>query len=152
VATRAPSAIAGAVGAVVALPYTVLAVRYGLGTLDDPGAGFYPVVVGALLLLACIGTAVEAIARRPDTAVAWPSGIARVRMLALVAASVGYVVLLPYAGHPVAGTLVTLAALQVMGLRGWPLKLALALAVGLGSHYLFAVVLGVPLPRGAWSG
>jgi hypothetical protein len=93
---------------------------------------------------------VEVVVAPSGDAVAWPVGAARGRMIALVAASLGYVLLLPYIGHPLAGTVVTLVALELMGQRGWPLKIALALAVGLGSHYLFAVVLGVPLPRGIW--
>jgi hypothetical protein len=71
-------------------------------------------------------------------------------VLAVLAASLGYVLLLPRLGHPVAATLVTLAVLQMMRLHGWALKLAVALALGFGSHYVFAVVLGVPLPTGLW--
>lgn len=139
-----------ALGAVLAVLYLLEALRYGRGTLDDPGPGLYPLVVGALLLLGSIGAAVEVVVAPSGDAVAWPVGAARGRMIALVAASLGYVLLLPYIGHPLAGTVVTLVALELMGQRGWPLKIGLALAVGLGSHYLFAVVLGVPLPRGIW--
>jgi hypothetical protein len=49
-----------------------------------------------------------------------------------------------------AGTLVTLAVLQIMRLQGWALKLGFSLAIGLGSYYLFSVLLGVPLPTGIW--
>jgi len=80
----------------------------------------------------------------------WPRGSDALRVLAVLATSLGYVVLLPYVGHPVAATLVTLAVLQVMHVRGWVLKVGLSLGLGLGSYYLFAVVLGVPLPAGIW--
>jgi hypothetical protein len=68
----------------------------------------------------------------------------------LLAPTAGYVVALPYLGHPVAGTLLTLAVLHTMGTRRWVVKIAGALAIGVGSHYVFAKLLGVPLPTGIW--
>jgi hypothetical protein len=37
-----------------------------------------------------------------------------------------------------------------MGTRRWVVKIAGALAIGVGSHYVFAKLLGVPLPTGIW--
>jgi hypothetical protein len=48
------------------------------------------------------------------------------------------------------GTLVSLVVLRVMGLSRWPLCIGLAIAVGLGSYYLFGKILDVPLPVGIW--
>lgn len=141
-----------AAGVLLALLYVAEGLRHPRGTLAEPGPGLYPLLVGTLLLLGSLGTGLEVLVRRPHGEVGWPEAAARWRMLALLAASLGYVVLLPYLGHPLAGTLVTLVVLEVMGLRRWPLKVGLALAVGLGSHYLFTVVLGVPLPAGIWFG
>lgn len=139
-------------GLVLALVYLAEALRYARGTLAEPGPGLYPLLVGTLLVLGSLGIGLEAVVQRAHDGVGWPEGPARWRMLALLAASLGYVILLPYLGHPLAGALVTLVVLHVMGLRRWPLKVGLALVVGLGSHYLFTVVLGVPLPVGIWSG
>ena len=58
--------------------------------------------------------------------------------------------MLPVLGQPVCGTLLTLVVLQVMALHGWIFKIGVSLVVGLGSFYLFSVVLGVPLPAGRW--
>jgi len=142
-------------GGLLALLYLAKALTYGRGTLDDPGPGLYPIAVGLLFLIGAIGTAIEAsldAGRGADDTVAWPTGAASWRMVALIAVSLAYVFLLPWAGHPVAAALVTLVALEVMGLQGWPLKIVLAAVAGIGSHWLFAVVLGVPLPRGIWFG
>lgn len=146
---RAGALAVALLGAVLALVYMAGARRLGLGVLDEPGPGLYPLLVGVLLVIGAAGTAVEALAHPPGPA-GWPEGAAGRRVLVLVAAVLGYAIAMPYAGHPLAGAIVTLVALEVMGLTGWPLKLGLAAAAGLASHYLFAVVLGVPLPRGAW--
>lgn len=142
-------------GGLLALLYLAQGLTYGRGTRDDPGPGLYPLAVGALFLIGAVGTAIEAwLGRRGrrDERIEWPEGAARWRMVALVAVSLAYVFLLPWAGHPLAAGLVVLVALEVMGLRGWTLKVLLAGVAGIGSHWLFAVLLGVPLPRGIWFG
>lgn len=165
---RSGALTVAALGGLIALLYLAKALTYDRGNLDDPGPGLYPLAVGVLWLIGAIGTALEASlgawrGRRgapgdpvrtssAEDAVAWPTGAARWRMVALIAVSLAYVFLLPWAGHPVAAAVVTLVALEVMGLDGWPLKLGLAAVAGIGSHWLFAVVLGVPLPRGIWFG
>jgi hypothetical protein len=140
-----------AVIAVAALGYLVEARRYPWGTESQPGAGVYPTLVGALVLVSALGLGIESALRPPGRVVEWPSGPARRRVLAILLPTVGYVLLLPWLGHPLAATLLLLAVLNVMGMRKhWALKLAVAAAIGLASYYVFGVLLGVPLPRGAW--
>jgi putative tricarboxylic transport membrane protein len=142
---------AGAGGAVLALAYLIEAHRYSWGTPAQPGPGLYPTLVGMLVLVSAAAVALEAWRRRPEPDPDWPVGPRRLRVIALLAATAGYVFLLPYLGHPVAGTLLTLAVLHTMGMRRWPAKIGVALAIGIGSHYIFARLLGVPLPTGIWS-
>lgn len=132
------------------LIYLAEARRYPWGTGDQPGPAVYPVLVGLLLLGSSFGMGVEAALRAPVGGLAWPEAAGRWRVVAIVAATLGYIFLLPYLGHPLAGTLATLVVLHVMGTRRWRAKIGLALAAGFGSHYLFAGLLGVPLPVGAW--
>jgi putative tricarboxylic transport membrane protein len=134
----------------LALAYLIEAHRYSWGTTAQPGPGLYPTLVGLLLLASAGAVAREAWQRRPEPDADWPVGPARLRVIALLAPTAGYVVALPYLGHPVAGTLLTLAVLHTMGTRRWVVKIAGALAIGVGSHYVFAKLLGVPLPTGIW--
>ncbi len=136
------------VATLVGLLYTAEALRYARGTAAQPGPGVYPLLVGALWLAGSVSTGLEAMLMDPGVRVEWPVGTARWRIVAIMAAVLGYAGLLPYLGHPVAATLVALVVLQVMGARDWRLKLGQALLLGLGSYYLFALVLGVPLPLG----
>ncbi len=137
-----------AVGVVIAILYIIEASRYRIGTSAQPGPGFYPLIVGALLTLGFVGTGIEAATSRSQEEVDWPTGAAQWRVLSIAAASIGYVVLLTRIGHPLAATLVTLVALRVMNMQRWLVAVAVALAIGIGSYYLFAVVLDVPLPSG----
>lgn len=142
--------LAAVAGVLLSALYLVEGLRYSWGTASQPGPGLFPLVVGVLLLLGSLGTGVEAVLRRDRDEFAWPRGAALTRMVAILLATLGYVVLLPYLGHPFAATLVSLVILQVMGLRRWPMKIGLAPALGLGSHFLFDAFLGVPLPMGIW--
>lgn len=140
---------AGMMG-LLAVGYLVEATRYPLGTMAQPGSALFPLLVGALVLVGAVGTAVEAFRSHVDDQVAWPTGRARGRVAAILASVLGYVMLLPYLGHPIGGALLSLVVLQVMEVRNWVLKLAIAIAVGLLSFYLFATLLGTPLPPGLW--
>jgi putative tricarboxylic transport membrane protein len=130
--------------------YLAQALYYPWGTAAQPGPAVYLVSVGVLALVGALGTAVEALVKRPQESVEWPSVQGRWRVLTILGASAIYVVTLPVLGQPVCGTLLTLVVLQVMALRGWIFKIGVSLVVGLGSFYLFSVVLGVPLPAGRW--
>ena len=136
--------------AVLAVAYLGEAMRYPRGTMAQPGPGLFPLAVGALLLLASLATGLEAWPRHRGEEMDLPGRWDALRVLAVLAAGLGYALLLPHLGHPMAGTLVTLAVLQIMRLQGWALKLGFSLAIGLGSYYLFSVLLGVPLPTGIW--
>ncbi len=143
---------AGAGGMVLALAYLAGARTYSWGTPAQPGPGLYPALVGLLLLVSAAWVALEAWRRPAEVDPDWPIGSPRARVILMLAPTAGYVVLLPYLGHPLAGSLLTLAVLHTMGMRRWATKIAVALAIGLGSHYVFAKLLGVPLPTGLWSG
>ncbi len=132
----------------LALGYVADGLKYPLGTAAQPGPGIYPLLVGGLLLLASIGLGVEASTSPPQGEVDWPRSADLRRVAGIIASILGYVILLPIVGHPIVGTLATLSVLHVVGLPSRPAKFGLALALGLGSYYLFARILGVPLPAG----
>lgn len=149
---RRAVAVSAVVGLALGTLYLLGALRYDRGTLAHPGPGVFPRVVAGLLLLAAIGTGLEAVLDHGTRPVAWPGARAGGRVIGLAAATTAYAVLLPVLGHPVGGGLLALVALRLMGLRPWWWALALAVALTGASHYLFTVWLGVPLPAGRWLG
>ena len=144
-----------AVSAVIistAVLYLVEALHYSRGTAAQPGPGLFPLLVGTMMLVGAIATILEAKLAPPESELDWPDRPACWRMLVIVAATLCYIVLLVPLGQPIAGTLTGLLVMQVMGLANWPLKIGLALAMGLGSYLVFTTLLGYPLPAGSWLG
>lgn len=148
---RRAVAFAGLLGLTLGAFYLAEGLRYPLGTLAQPGPGLYPALIGALVVVGGLGTALEARHLPAGVACGWPRGPALRRVLALIAAAFAYVVVLPYVGHVIAAAPVTLTIMRVMGLRSWPKGMGLTLAMALGSYYLFAILLRVPLPGGMWT-
>lgn len=143
-----PLLITAAVAGGVAIVYTLLSFQYPWGTLAQPGTGFLPFLIGVLFLASAAGVAWEALVRRPDEAVEWPHGVALVRVFAVVAIAIGYLLVVSSLGHAVTSSLVTFGLMVLMGARRLPLLAALAVTTGAGSTFLFVDLLGVPLPGG----
>ncbi len=137
------------VGTVLTIGYLAEATRYPMGTLAQPGAGFYPLLVGALLFIGLVGTGIQAVRSQSSEPVDWPRGSAKWRVLSIVIACVGYVIVVPIIGHMASGALIAFAVLQVMHLNPLPLRIVLSIVFGVVSYYLFAEMLGVPMLIGS---
>lgn len=145
-----PHSITAAVGSVLAIGYLIAGQEYPWGKMAEPGPGVYPLAVGILMLASAVGLGLEARVRRLRLETPWPTAAQGRRVLAVLASSLAYALLLPYLGHLFMGTLVSLVVLRVMGMARWSLSIGLAVAAGLGSYYLFGRILDVPLPVGIW--
>ena len=128
--------------------YLWMAFGYERGTPSQPGPGFYPQCVGALLVLAALCSLVSDLRRHLEGEWILPKGRELGRLLSVMAGIAGYVALLNFAGHLLSATLLVFVVLHTMGLRSWPVKIGLTVAFALGSYYLFDVLLMVSLPRG----
>jgi putative tricarboxylic transport membrane protein len=140
--------VVGVIGVVLGFFYLFEALRFPRGTLAQPGPGFYSVLIGVLMMVAGLAVAIESAVGPVLKEVEWPSGRARWRVVAIVAVCLAYVVLLPSVGHVILAPALVFAILHILELASWPLKAALALVVGVGSYFLFVVLLGVQLPLG----
>lgn len=136
--------------------YLAYALPLSRGTAARPGPGFFPLAVGVFACLVALVWVVLAL-RGPtrsralaeeggeDLGPAAPG--ARRRVAATAGALVGFCLLLPWAGYPLASFLFAALTLQQLGAR-WATALAAGLVSSAASYYLFAVLLDVPLPRG----
>jgi len=119
-----------------------------VGTIARPGPGFYPLAVGVFGAVVSIAWVVTTFRRAPAAA---GGGMAIVQDPWRVSVTAGLLIvfcfLLPSAGYPLAAFFFT--GLLLLGLgASWNAALVIALACAILSYYLFAVLLGVPLPRG----
>jgi len=144
----APVLLAAAI-VLLAVAYLGLALRMPLGTVEQPGPALFPLVVGLGLAAAGLGYAVEAVR---GTAPAAPvARAARARVLAVAGALAASCLALPVLGFVVAVTPPLAVVLALFGLRRPGAAAALALALAAAGWAVFAVALGVPLPRGRWA-
>jgi hypothetical protein len=133
--------------------YLTQALKLPLGATARPGAGFFPTIVAAFACVMGLVATVQAF-RAPHVerveATADPDARARRRRVALtICALVGFCLAMPWTGYPLAACAFVIAALRGLGSR-WPAAIATGVLSAIGSHYLFAVLLDVPLPRGPW--
>ena len=131
------------IGAVVlGLAVAALALREALGlpigTVRNPGEGFFPLWLAVLLValsLLLLGHVLRARAGQ---------------VIGLVAALAVYTAMLEWIGYPIATFLLVLYMVKVTHPQRWLLALAVSLLAAGGSYLLFAVWLKVPLPPGSW--
>jgi hypothetical protein len=132
--------------------YLTQALRMPLGVAARPGPGFYPVAVGvficavALVVLALSFRRAAASAPDHDAAAA-PHDRRQVRLAVVTLA--GFCLALPWIGYPLAALLFVAILLRQLG-TGWRSAVLAAVLSAEGSYYLFAILLGVLLPRGFW--
>jgi hypothetical protein len=132
--------------------YLAGALTFPLGTAARPGAGFFPVAIGVFLCAVAAGFVLVAYRRAPlatrELAGAPMTADGRGRVAVTAGSLLGFCFLLPWTGYAVAAFGFVALLLRRLGGGAWPGVLAIA-ALSAGVSYLvFAVLLGVPLPRG----
>ncbi|ANY06140.1 tripartite tricarboxylate transporter TctB family protein [Pseudonocardia sp. HH130630-07] len=137
-----------AVVLVFALGYLSQAAALSLGTPEQPGPAVFPLAVGAFLAVACLATIVEELRSGGREPVDLPRGDGRTKAVVLVAATVGYVLVLPLLGHLVTTALFCVGLLRVLSGRSWLWSVLAGVAMGVAVHLLFVTALGVSMPDG----
>jgi putative tricarboxylic transport membrane protein len=129
----------------VGAAYACAAFSHPIGTLVSPGPGLFPLLAGLTMTLAGL-VAMIAESRAPSLAtVELGTSFRRVPML--VAALVGYAIVLKPVGFLVASTALAGLVLVILGRRRvWTVS-TIAVALSAGTWLTFRL-LGVPLPRG----
>lgn len=121
--------------------------RLPLGSWHNPGAGYLPLLLAALLAL--FGVVVAAFGGRSPAlrAMGWTEAP---HALTIVAACATAAFLLERAGYRLTIFALVLFFLALVERRNWIASLVVAAALAIGSYYLFATWLRVPLPLGPW--
>jgi putative tricarboxylic transport membrane protein len=146
---RSASRSAAVVALGVSAAYLVAAARLPRGTAHEPGAGLVPLLVGLLLVGASLAYVWQARGAAGETG--QPVTVARGGPLGLVAALAAFCLVLPWLGYLVTAFGLLAVVVRLYGLRAWGRTLLVAVVATLASHYLFAGLLGVPLPPAPWS-
>ncbi len=123
--------------------------RLRIGSFRVPQTGFFPRVLGILLVLLTLIELLRAL-RQPESANA-PGKIASegwIRIGATLATMLGFALVLERLGFLLATFFLMVLLLRAIEAPRWPKVLIVALITSLLSYGLFAWLLGVPLPAG----
>ncbi len=142
--------------------YLSQALALPFGSVERPGAGFFPVVVAVFTCIVGAIVTVQAFRGGGTTAQMGGSGGSgtgppvrentperRSRVVTGVVLLVAFCLLLPRVGYPLLAFAFVAVFLRRLGSSWRGAALLGALSAGV-SYYLFAVLLDVALPRGPW--
>ena len=125
-----------------------LALDLSRGTLAEPGPGLFPLLIGTLMIVASLTCIWPALSERNP--VRFDMRGDAPRFLALVAAFVAFILLLPRVGFILPSMLLQLVTLQVFGMRGLWRRLAVAAAITAVAILMFETLLDVRFPTPSW--
>lgn len=137
--------VAGLVLVAFALAVARASLALPLGSLRDPGPGFLPMLLA--LLLAGLALAVVAGGRRstPVRLLRWPE---RWHALAILGGCAFAALALERLGYRLTVFALVVFLMRVMERKKAAVAVIAGLGLSLGSFFLFATLLKVPLPRG----
>lgn len=121
-----------------------------LGSAARPGAGVYPFLVGVLLLVLSLFLLVQSVRGKGtrDEAEPFPRGPDLERVVAVSLSVVLFVMLLAPLGYALSSALLMAATCRLLGQDNWKTIVLVSVACAVLSYFLFARLLGVPLPKG----
>lgn len=143
-----PELVAGLIVLALAAIAIKEAARLPLGSLNAPEAGFLPWIYGVLLGLTSLVLIYQAWVSAEQRNVAWPTREERVIAVPVAVSLVVYVVLIPLLGFTIATVLFMVAAIASWRTYSLLVAAVIALIVTGAIHILFAILLGMSLPRG----
>ena len=132
--------------------YLAASLSLSMGTVEQPGAGLFPVVVGVFILSlsfpGLLGSLKPGKASQVRDSV-FPRGKDLRRIISMVLAVLLYALFLPYLGYGICSAFLMAAVLRLLGMKNWSKTAAAAALTALVSYLIFVSLLDIPLPRGS---
>ena len=124
--------------------------KLAIGTVAQPGPGFFPLCLAVALTLTGAGLVRQAMRQAtPARHAPGPAGGVR-RVVVALLALLAYVLSLDHIGFVLATFLLVAFLFRVIEPQRWVLALGGAAATAILSHVVFRAWLGVRLPPGPW--
>ena len=145
--------ILGAVSLMISVGYLMEAVGMPRGSAGQPGPGLWPVAVGiAWIVISVLVVAEAALSSEVSGEVEIPTGQERRNVLLFLAATLGFVVLLPLLGQYIAASLYAVAVIKLLSPLTWLRAAAYGVLLGAGLSWAFIGILQIRLPVGIFGG
>lgn len=156
---RSPTLLALTVILGLGTLYLILALRLPFGSLHKPQFGFFPTLVGSVLIVSSavailqqlLSGNIDSDAEETDSEAEESSeepANSRWKVTVILVAMFVYVLMADIMGHILTVALVTAVAIKVAGGRPWWQTLIYGLVIALITYLVFAWALNMPLPDG----
>jgi hypothetical protein len=123
--------------------------HYPMGTTMHMGPGYFPTILGGLLALIGLGLIVRSLLRSGPAV----GHLACGKLTLVTLSNVLFALLLRRLGLAAALILLVVVSAYASKQFRWPVALALAVGLAVGSSLIFVWLLGLPIPiRGPWLG
>ena len=141
----------GAFGLLLSAGYLAMARQLPMGELDAPGAGLFPVLVGAMMCFGSIATIWEGWKTSRAESIDMPAGQDRARLFKLIVLLALYFATIPWLGYSLSSWAFALLLMRLLSSLSWT-RCAIYAAIMTGVIYLcFIYLLKVPMPSFALS-
>lgn len=125
--------------------------RLGLGSLRQPGSGFFPFVCSSFILLMAIIVLIQSFIRGmglPTKVSALWKGVSWQRATGIALIMLGYILVLERIGFVLTAFILLLMLLKVVEGQSWKKALVISFLATTASHVIFNILLKTALPRG----
>jgi putative tricarboxylic transport membrane protein len=126
--------------------------EYPLGSIDNPGPGFLPILLGvAIGLMSIVLLIKEWKKEKPQTeSISWPDRAGLLRVSLIFAVTLLFTVFFEITGYIVNTFVLFLVLLRPVGRQKWIWTLSISVGTTVACYLLFDRWLMLPLPRGIW--
>jgi len=141
----------GGLGILLSAGYLAMATHLPLGEMDAPGAGLFPVLVGAIMCFASLATVWEGWQTPRADGIELPIGQDRARLFKLIFLLALYYTVMPWLGYSLSSWTFALLLMRLLStLSWWRCGAYAALMTGV-IYFCFIYLLKVPMPSFALS-
>ena len=133
----------------VAVGYILLSINdLGIGSPDDPGPGFFPLVAGLLVVLCLTLDLIRRLVVLAREGKVKGAGRVSWQVVGILGAIAFYLLTAGILGHMLSASVMVSALLLMLGNRAWYKAVAIDVLAAVLSDLLFTTLLGLRLPAG----
>ena len=150
IATNKVEALVAGVLLVIGIVVIVESRRLGAGwTSDGPGSGYFPFLIGMLVVIASVGMLFESLLGKRKNTDAFVDTVQLKRVLSVLVPALFYVLAVAFLGLYVASVVYIALFMVILGKYSWVKSVLIALAVNVLFFFMFEVWFKVPLFKGS---
>ena len=150
IATNVVEAVVAAILLLIGIVVVVESRKLGAGwTSDGPGSGYFPFLIGMLILIASVGMLFESLLGKKKNTSTFVDTVQLKRVLSVLVPALFYVLAVAFLGLYVASTVYIALFMVILGKYSWVKSALIALAVNVLFFFMFEVWFKVPLFKGS---